>query len=147
MIKLVFPPPQFRMKREGAKTFVFDALRRQWLVLTEEEWVRQNIVAYLVQVKSYPPALIALEKELVLYGRKKRFDVLVFDPQHRPWLLVECKAPSVPLSEEVLQQALRYNLSYPAPYIMLTNGNSTVAWKKDGDGLRLLNELPEWEGS
>lgn len=142
MIEVVFPEPQFRMKKEGDKHYIFDPIRKVWLLLTEEEWVRQNFVAYLVKERGYPQALIALERELQLNGLKKRFDVLVYNQQHQPWMMVECKAPEVALSEAVLQQALRYNMSIPVEFIIITNGNHTLGWKKEGSGLELIGELP-----
>lgn len=142
MIAVRFPAPDFNVKKEGGKRFIFDALRKTWLLLTEEEWVRQNFVHYLIKELQYPGAFVALEKEILVNGLKKRFDVLVFDKAHQPWMLIECKAPQVALSEEVLQQALRYNLSVPANYIVITNGESTVGWKKEEGTLRLLTEFP-----
>jgi hypothetical protein len=144
MIDVVYPEPQFRMKQQEGKPYIFDPIRKVWLLLTEEEWVRQNFVAYLVQERGYPSPLIALEKELLLNGLKKRFDVLVYDARHQPWMMVECKAPEVPLSEDVLQQALRYNMALPVDYIIITNGNTTLGWKKEGDGLQLIGELPAY---
>lgn len=142
MLNVQFPPPAFRTKAEGGKRFIFDVIRKAWLVLTEEEWVRQNFVAYLVDVMAYPASLIALEKEILLNGLKKRFDILVYDSSHQPWLMVECKAPGVRLSEEVLQQALRYNVSVPVTFIVITNGETTVGWEKAGEGLRMLERMP-----
>jgi hypothetical protein len=144
MIDVAYPEPGFRMKQEEGKHYIFDPIRKIWLLLTEEEWVRQNFVAYLVQEKHYPSTLIALEKELLLNGLKKRFDVLVYDANHQPWMMVECKAPHVPLSEDVLQQVLRYNMALPVHYIIITNGDTTMGWKKEGTGLQLIRELPPY---
>jgi hypothetical protein len=144
MIAVQFPEPQFRMKMENGKQYIFDAIRKTWLLLTEEEWVRQNFVSYLTSTLKYPSTVIALEKEIALNDLKKRFDILVYDKQHQPWMLVECKEPKVALNEDVLQQVLRYNISVPVQYIIITNGSTTVGWKKDGD-LQLLKEMPEWE--
>lgn len=144
MIDVVYPEPRFRMKQEEDKQYIFDPIRKVWLLLTEEEWVRQNFVAYLVQEKQYPSPLIALEKELLLNGLKKRFDVLVYDADHQPWMMIECKAPQVPLSEDVLQQVLRYNMALPVHYIIITNGNTTLGWKKKDGGLQLIRELPAY---
>jgi len=144
MIAVQFPEPQFRMKMENGKQYIFDAIRKTWLLLTEEEWVRQNFVSYLTSTLKYPSTIIALEKEIALNDLKKRFDILVYDKQHQPWMLVECKEPKVALNEDVLQQVLRYNISVPVQYIIITNGSTTVGWKKDGD-LQLLKEMPEWE--
>src|SRR6476620_320314 len=111
MITVQFPEPQFKLKKEGEKRFVFDTIRKTWLLLTEEEWVRQNFVAYLVKTLRYPETLIALEKEIILNGLNNRVDILVYDNNHLRWMLVECKAPELLLSEEVWQQALRYNIT------------------------------------
>ena len=142
MITVQFPEPQFKLKKEGEKRFVFDTIRKTWLLLTEEEWVRQNFVAYLVKQLHYPETLVALEKEILLNGLKKRFDILVYDKLHQPWMLVECKAPAIFLNEDVLQQALRYNITVPVSYIVITNGATTVAWEKEGDALNLIHSLP-----
>jgi hypothetical protein len=115
-----------------------------WLLLTEEEWVRQNFVHYLVQELNYPSTLIALEKEIILNDLKKRFDVLVYNQDHQPWMLVECKAPDVALSEAVLQQVLRYNISVPVNYIVITNGANTIGWKKEEGALTEMQALPVW---
>ena len=142
MIEVLYPEPDFKMKQEGDKRFIFDPIRKCWLQLTEEEWVRQNFVQYLIREKSYPSTLIALEKELDLNGLKKRFDVLVYNKEHQPWMMIECKAPEVPLNEGVLQQVLRYNITIPVQYIIITNGSHTLGWKKEGTALEALQHLP-----
>ena|SRR5579875_3676419 len=144
MIQIDYPAPHFQIKEENNKPYIFDALRKTWLLLTEEEWVRQNFVQYIIKVLQYPAALIAIEKALTLNGLKKRFDILVYNQQHQPWMLVECKAPHIALSEDVLQQALRYNISAPAEYLIITNGNSTLGWKKEKHSLQLLEQMPPW---
>ena len=143
MIKVQYPEPQFRMKKENGKQYIFDAIRKAWLLLTEEEWVRQNFVNYLTTQLHYPSTVIAIEKEIWLNDLKKRFDILVYNKEHQPWMLIECKEPKMNLSEEVLQQVLRYNISVPVDYIVITNGNVTVGWKKESE-LKLLKEMPEW---
>jgi hypothetical protein len=144
MIDVQFPVPGFRIKKEGEKAFIFDEIRRKWLLLTEEEWVRQNFVSYLQKELKCPASVIALEKEIVLNGLKKRFDILVYNAAHQPWLMVECKAPSVALNEDVLQQVLRYNMSVPVNYIVITNGEKTMGWEKGGSGLKMIEVLPEF---
>lgn len=131
------------MKKENGKQYIFDSLRKIWLLLTEEEWVRQNFVNYLITQLNYPSTVIAIEKEILLNDLKKRFDILVYNKQHQPWMLVECKEPKVSLSEDVLQQVLRYNISVPVEYIVITNGNATIGWKKENE-LKLLKGMPEW---
>lgn len=144
MIAVTFPPPTFRLKKENEIEYIFDSIRKQWLVLSDEEWVRQNFVQYLVQILKYPVAFIALEKEIMLGEMKKRFDILVYDQNHKPWIMIECKATSVKLSEVTLQQLLRYNISIPVPFLVVTNGHYTFAWEKIGVDLRLTSSMPEW---
>jgi hypothetical protein len=143
MIAVHYSEPKFKMKNENGRKYIFDSIRKVWLLLTEEEWVRQNFVNYLITQLNYPSTVIAIEKEISLNDLKKRFDILVYDKKHKPWMLVECKEPKVNLSEDVLQQALRYNISVPVEYIVITNGNTTVGWKKDNE-LTLLEEMPQW---
>lgn len=142
MIKVDFPAPAFQIKEQDAKELIFDVLRKQWVRLTPEEWVRQNMIQYLIQTKNYPAALIAIEKEINLGEMKKRFDVLVYDVNHQPWMMIECKAMDVELDEKVLEQIMRYHISVPVPYLVISNGSYSYAWKKKENRLISLNELP-----
>ena len=145
MVLINYPEPDFRIKKESGKEFIFDALRKKWLLLTPEEWVRQNFVQYLIKAKNYPASLIALEKEIQLGELKKRFDILVYDKDHQPWMMIECKAAEVKLDDAVLQQVLCYNISVPVQFIVITNGSFTHAWQKENNGLQAINEFPEWQ--
>ena len=145
MVTINYPEPDFRIKKEAGKEFIFDALRKKWLLLTPEEWVRQNFVQYLIRVKNYPATLIALEKEIQLGELKKRFDVLIYDTAHQPWMMIECKAAEVKLDDAVLQQALRYNISVPVLFIIITNGNLTYGWQRNNNELNLIEEIPLWK--
>jgi hypothetical protein len=142
MISIQFPQPGFRIKNEEDKKFIFDTLRKRWLLLTPEEWVRQNFVQYLIKIKNYPSALIALEKEIQLGELKKRFDVLIYNKDHRPWMMIECKGGEIKLNDAVLQQVLRYNISVPVEFIVITNGSFTYGWQRTGGDLKLMSELP-----
>ena len=142
MLQISYPKPAFRIKKEGGKEFIFDSLRKKWLLLTPEEWVRQNFIQYLVQVMKYPATLIAIEKEIMLGELKKRFDILIYNNEHQPWMLIECKAMDVPLSQDTMQQVLRYNIPVPVPYMLITNGNNCYGWKKGSRELELLDMLP-----
>jgi len=144
MIQVNYPEPVFRFKEENGKEMIFDFIRKQWLLLNEEEWVRQNFIQYLVQEMKYPVALIAVEKEIQLGDLKKRFDILVYDNDHKPWMLVECKAKEITLDENVLHQVLRYNISMPATFLVITNGHYTYAWEKVGGELKELEQMPLW---
>ncbi len=142
MVQINYPETDFKIKEEGGKESIFDVLRKRWVALSPEEWVRQNFIQYLIQVNDYPSSLIAVEKELKLGDLKKRFDVLIYDKEHQPWMMVECKAMNVKLGEDVLQQLLRYNISIPVNYLVITNGNSCYVWKRQNGKLNVQNELP-----
>lgn len=144
MIRIEYPRFPFRMKEEEGKEFIFDEHRRQWLRLTTEEWVRQNFLQYLLQVMQYPASLTAVEKEIRLGELRKRFDILVYDKQHQPWLMVECKGMEVAINDAVLQQVLRYNIAVPVPYLVITNGSATFAYIRKNNQLQLLEALPEF---
>lgn len=124
---------------------IFDFIRKQWLILNEEEWVRQNFVQFLVQEMKYPIELIGLEKEIQLGELKKRFDILVYNRDHKPWMLIECKAGDITLDENVLMQVLRYNISMPATFLVITNGHFTYAWEKLEGGLKEMQLMPLWK--
>lgn len=145
MISINYPPHEFRLKNDEGKDFIFDEWRRIWVRLTPEEWVRQNFLNYLVRVKGYPASLIAVEKEIQLGELKKRFDILVYDRNHGPWMLVECKAMGVALTGEVLQQVLRYGMVMPAVFLVITNGNHCLGWAKENDVLVESRRFPEFE--
>ena len=138
-----FPEPGFRIKKEEGREYIFDALRKKWVALTPEEWVRQNFVQYLLQVKNYPSSLIALEKEIKLGELKKRFGILIYNKNHQPWMMIECKAVEVNLDEKVLEQVLRYNVSVPVTFIVITNGEKTYAWQRLTSGLEMLEDIPD----
>lgn len=139
---IVYPSTDFQIRTEQGTDYIFDALRKCWLVLTEEEWVRQNFVQLLVKTMNYPSSLIALEKEIRLGELKKRFDVLVYDREHQPWMMIECKGRNVDLSERVFSQILRYNISVPVRFMVITNGHFTRVWEKDPQRLIELQSLP-----
>ena len=144
MIKIDYPSYEFRMKVENNREMIFDELRKAWLKLTPEEWVRQNFIRYLVHSRNYPSALVSLEKRIVVGEMVKRFDILVYNNNHHPWMMVECKSMDVSLKEEVLNQVLRYNIAIPVQYLVITNGTSCMAFKKQNKQLVPLNEFPEF---
>ena len=119
----MYPPYSYKIKEEQGKELIFDPSRKIWLRLTPEEWVRQNFIQYLLQTMLYPRSLIAIEKEIQLGDLKKRFDILVYDNNHLPWMMIECKSMDVPLDENVLAQVLRYHIAIPVPFLVITNGS------------------------
>lgn len=144
MIKPIYSQHEFRIRKKGDQSVVFDEARKIWVRLTPEEWVRQNFYQYLVRELQYPPSLIAIEKEISLFELTKRFDMLVYDRDHKPWLMVECKAQSVPLNEKTLMQVLRYNMAVPVPYLVMTNGSDCRAISREGEQVVELDALPAY---
>jgi hypothetical protein len=144
MISIDYPSYSFRSRSAEGLNYIFDPFRKRWVLLTPEEWVRQNFLQYIHQTLLYPKSLIAVEKGLQLGELKKRFDILLYNNAQKPFLLVECKASNIKLTSEVLQQALRYNLSIPVPYIVITNGLETYAFKKTETNLAEIAEIPRF---
>lgn len=121
MQQLNLPVYIFNTKEEKGKPYIFDEIRKKYLQLTPEEWVRQNFVKYLIQEKNFPSSLIILEKGLKLNELSKRADVLIYRDSS-PILLVECKAPEVKITQNTFDQIARYNLVFKVPYLIVTNG-------------------------
>ncbi|MGG9964395.1 type I restriction enzyme HsdR N-terminal domain-containing protein [Ferruginibacter sp. SUN106] len=142
MIKIEYPPYQPKIKKEDNREIIFDEVRKKWVILTPEEWVRQNFLQYLVQVKKYPASLIAVEKEIKLGDLKKRFDIVVYDAASKPWMIAECKEMNVELNKQVLDQVLRYNITMQVPYLVITNGSYCMAFQCINTELKELSELP-----
>lgn len=126
--KLNFPEYSFRFREVKNKPQIFDPLRKKFVELSPEEWVRQHLIKFLIFDKAYPEGLITIEKGVNVNSTQKRTDVLVFDLQKNPFLLIECKAPSEKLNKKVLEQGLRYNLVHNAPFILISNGLNHLCW-------------------
>jgi hypothetical protein len=121
-IPLNFPVFEFNIQEQDGRLCIFDPLRKRFLVLTPEEWVRQHMIAYLIQHQGFPRSLFALEKGLKYNQMLKRFDILVLDRLGAPFLLLECKAPEIQLSKKTLEQVATYNKKIEAPYLGISNG-------------------------
>ncbi|MCW3094181.1 MAG: type restriction enzyme HsdR N-terminal protein [Ferruginibacter sp.] len=145
MIKIAYPSYQPKIRKLNDKEYIFDEFRKQWIMLTPEEWVRQNFLQYLVGVKEYPAALIAVEKEIRLGELVKRFDMVIYDRDSLPWMIIECKEMSVALTQQVLNQALRYNITLNVPYIVITNGSYCYGFHVNKGILAEINDLPEYK--
>jgi hypothetical protein len=143
MIPIQYPQYAPRLKQEGERDWIFDPLRRKWVRLTPEEWVRQHFMQYLIQTMQYPASLIAVEKEILLGERKKRFDILVYKDQ-QPWLMVECKEMNTPLTEQVVSQVLQYNISLQVQYLIITNGKETRGVRVQAGSIEALAQLPAY---
>ncbi len=119
---LNFPGYNFRLKNSENKVHIFDVIRKKFVVLQPEEWVRQHVVHYLIEDKKYPKSLINVEKQLQINSRKKRYDIVVFNSDGSIHLLVECKAPEIGITQTTFNQIAMYNMELHASYLMVTNG-------------------------
>ena len=146
MQNLNFPTYSFRLKNSENNTHIFDVIRKKFVILQPEEWVRQHCVQFLVQEKNYPISLINVEKVVLINGLKKRYDIVVFNPDGSLALVVECKAPKVKISQSVFDQIARYNLALKAPYLMVTNGlnHYFCTMNHDLESFEFLETLPNY---
>jgi len=146
MESLNLPTYSFSVKSEEGRSWIFDPVRRKYVLLTPEEWVRQNFLQYLVQEKDFPASLMAVEKEFTFNRMKKRTDILVHNRQGEPVFLVECKAPAVPVTREVFDQIGLYNLNYNVPWLVVTNGmkHYCCRFEKDEGKYRFTDRIPAW---
>ncbi|GGK59207.1 MULTISPECIES: type I restriction enzyme HsdR N-terminal domain-containing protein [Flavobacteriaceae] len=122
MQQLNLPTYKFRFKSSENKLFIFDIIRKKYVVLTPEEWVRQHFVWFLIEEKKYPISLFAVEKKLTINKLTRRTDILIFNAEGNPDIIVECKAPSIKITQETFDQIARYNLKLNANYLITTNG-------------------------
>ncbi|MEG1405014.1 MAG: type I restriction enzyme HsdR N-terminal domain-containing protein [Alistipes sp.] len=138
MPKLQFPQVHLRARRRAEQVEVWDELRAMWLVLTPEEWVRQHLIAFLVAHCGASAGRVVQEYAVALNGQAQRADVVVVDDAGRPLLLAECKASEVPIDQDVMAQAVRYNSVLNARYVILTNGNKHFCFEyRAGEYLRM----------
>lgn len=146
MQQLNFPAYNFRFKNSENKTAIFDEIRKKFIILTPEEWVRQNVVQYLLQEKKYPKSLINVEKLLKINGLVKRYDVVVFNNDGSIFILVECKAPEIRIAQTTFDQIARYNMTLQSEYLMVTNGLNHYFCQMDFENERyaFLRELPDY---
>ena len=141
MIKIIYPAFKYRIKEEENKEIIFDEIRKQWVRLTPEEWVRQNMIQFLLQVPKYPAALFSIEKEIKLGELRKRCDIIVYK-ESAPWMIIECKEHNVPINEKTLQQILRYHQALPVPYLCLTNGTDVYLFEKTNNSFIEIKNFP-----
>lgn len=147
MQELNLPTYKFRLKEENNLVFVFDAIRKKFVVLTPEEWVRQNFIQFLISEKKYPASLVAVEVGLKYNQLQKRADVLIYNKSGQPYLMIECKAPEVKISQETFHQIAAYNMSFKVSYLVVTNGMDHFCCKMDytNNSYRFLQMIPDFE--
>lgn len=141
---LNLPTYFFRIKEDRGKKYIFDEIRRRFVLLTPEEWVRQHLVNFLVTQKNFPLSLISVEKGFKNNRRKQRYDLLVFDRKGEPLMMIECKAPGIDINQHVFDQAGRYNNKYKAAYMLISNGMNHYCCliNKTSRQYRFLQEIP-----
>lgn len=146
MQDLNFPKFEYRFKNTENKVSIFDVIRKKFVILQPEEWVRQHCIHYLIVHKKYPKSLINIEKELTINGLKKRYDIVIFNPDGSIFLIVECKAPKITINQTTFDQIARYNLALNAEYLMVTNGINHYYCQMDikAEKYQFLKDIPNY---
>lgn len=147
MKELNLPQYSFKIKSDEKSELIFDPLRKKYVKLTEEEWVRQNFLQYLIRQGKYSPGLIGVEVMFHFNRMKRRIDILIHDRTGRPVMIVECKSPDVPIDDTVFDQIVNYNMEYRVPYIVVTNGLVHYICKVNHEekSWEFLNVIPLFE--
>ena len=147
MLELSFPKYEFRLKKNDEKRFIFDEIRKKYIELTPEEWVRQNCIKFLIKEKKFKKNLISIEKKITLNKLIKRFDIIAHDNYGKPNLLVECKAPNIIINQKSFDQIIGYNKVIDAKYLMLTNGiiHYYCRINKIDGKIDFLKEIPNYK--
>ena len=145
---LNFPKFSFRFKNSENKISIFDCIRKKFVILQPEEWVRQHCVLYLMEVKGYPISLINIEKELIVNGLRKRYDIVVFNNHGSIHLIVECKAPAILINQHTFDQIAQYNRTLNANFLMVTNGLNHYYCQMNFENERydFLKDIPDYNG-
>jgi hypothetical protein len=146
MVKLNLPSFHIELKKEQDRVQIFDLLRKRYVVLTPEEWVRQHFIHYLIDHLRYPKSLIKLEGGLIFNKLQKRSDIVIFDRNGQPWMIVECKAPTQKISERTIHQASVYNYTLKAKFLVVTNGLEHFCYQTDwiNATTMVLQSMPEY---
>jgi hypothetical protein len=149
MQQLNFYSYSFRFKNSENKVSIFDAIRKKFIILTPEEWVRQHVVQFLITEKKYPKSLINVEKVLKVNGLRKRYDVVVYNSDGSIFILIECKAPDINICQSTFDQIARYNMTLKSDYLMLTNGLNHYFCQMDfeNEKYQFLHELPTYQSN
>lgn len=147
MLELNLPPYEKKITKKDDKPFILDVIRRQYVALTPEEWVRQNFVHFLIEYKGFPQSLMANEVQLKLNGMSRRCDTVVYDRTLRPRVIVEYKAPSVSITQKVFEQICRYNMVLQVDYLIVSNGLAHYCCRIDYPtrSYTFLQEIPEYK--
>ncbi|WP_282032427.1 type I restriction enzyme HsdR N-terminal domain-containing protein [Winogradskyella eximia] len=147
--ELNFPKFEYRFKSTENKVSIFDVIRKKFIILQPEEWVRQHCVHYLINDKNFPKSLINVEKELTINGLKKRYDIVIFNSDGSIFLIVECKSHNIKIDQTTFDQIARYNLVLNATYLMVTNGLNHYYCEMDMENERysFLKTIPDYKSN
>lgn len=147
MLDLNLPPFDINVKKADGKLSVFDKLRRRFVTLTPEEWVRQHFINYLIAEKGYSPSLIANEIQINLNNQKRRCDSVIYNRELSPIMIIEYKAPEVNITQEVFDQIVRYNIVLKVKYLIVSNGLRHYCCKMDYEtqSFEYLSEIPSYK--
>lgn len=147
MYKLNLPQLNPSLKKEDGKVWIFDGIRKKYIVLTPEEWVRQHFINYLITDLKYPRSLFRIEGSLTYNKLQKRSDILVFDRNGKAWMLIECKSPTIKLNQKAFNQVAVYNMTLGAKYLAVTNGMAHFVCEAavPGGDAKFLEKFPEFE--
>ncbi|WP_297090125.1 type I restriction enzyme HsdR N-terminal domain-containing protein [uncultured Draconibacterium sp.] len=146
MDKLNLPEYAFRTKTEDGRRLIFDAIRKKYIILTPEEWVRQNFIQYLIKEKKYPESLMAVEKQIMVNQQQRRFDLLIYLRNGQPHLIAEFKAPNVKITQDTFDQVVRYNMALRVERVVVSNGLQHFACEIDyvNNNYSFLHEIPQF---
>ena len=142
---LNFPKIDFRFQKNDKNILqLFDIIRKKFVNITPEEWVRQHVIHFLIEQKQVPASMISVEKQLTLNHTKRRTDLVVFNNSLKPLMIIECKAPEVEINQLTINQALRYNLQLNVPAIFLSNGFQHICIQLEQTGPKILKDVPDY---
>jgi type I site-specific restriction endonuclease len=143
---LSLPIYKLKMKSDGEKTYIFDVVRKKYLLLTPEEWVRQNFIHYLNKEKKYPLGLMGVEQMVKYNSLKTRADIVMYNTEGKANIIVECKAPDVKITQDTFNQIAKYNSQLKVKYLLVTNGMNHYCCKMDYESNRItfLEEIPSY---
>ncbi len=146
MQQLNLPEAHLKLTNEKGKLKIFDIIRKKYVAFTPEEHVRQQFIHYLINEKKYPESLLSVEKKLKVYETEKRADIVVYNTAGKPIVIVECKAPSINITQKAFDQTARYNMTFKADYLIVTNGLNHYCCKPDyaDNSFTFLKDIPDF---
>ncbi|MBN2663157.1 MAG: type I restriction enzyme HsdR N-terminal domain-containing protein [Bacteroidales bacterium] len=143
-MKLNLPEFDIKIKKKNNKDYIFDIIRKKYILLTPEEWVRQNLIHYLVKILNYPAQLLGVEKQINVFNTIKRPDIIVFDKKLQPIIIVECKNNKIKITQQTFNQAVNYYLELRPKYFILSNGINHLCCKIEDNNCIFLKEIPNF---